>query len=69
MNLKFFQPHIFTILSQEILKFVIAILEESHSGSKLTEKLFLVELHPQLRVAHHQIIIIIHERPILLSIP
>ena len=69
VNLELFQHHIFAILSQKILNFVIAVFKECHPDSKLTEQLFLVELHPQLRVTHHQIELVIHERSTLFSLP
>ena len=55
-------------LPQEIGQFVVAGVEEAHPDPELAEQLLLVELHPQLRVAHHQVVVVVHEGPEALAL-
>ena len=54
----------FFLRAEEIKQLICSMIEERHSNSNLAEHLFLVEIHPQFRIAYNQIIVIIHERSI-----
>ena len=54
------------LLSQEVLDLVVAGLEEAHPGSEVAVQESLVVLDPDLRVADHQVEIVVHKRPALL---
>ena len=53
---------------QKVLRFVSLMVEETHPCSEIAVQLLLIILDPNLRITHHQIVIIVHKWPTSLQI-